>query len=273
MTSLHTSLRPSLRRTSRSLVALTLLAASGCAQPQAVVSPEPLPELAQTAAPLGDDEVALPKAPASPDATPAPAEAPTASEPTGTEAPVPGSPGTGDGPDPEPANEPGEETSETAPASPPRFLADVTDRRGDAGVEGPRWADLTRLAVLSAGTELVVVVELADAAPEVLDEGEVVGIGVDLFRPGAGESGYQLFVDGGSDGWRAYLQTPEGFVAYPGTFSRGGSRLELRVPWTAVGDPAEAEVRTFLDWSKRALVTNLVARDDVPDGGRVAVRR
>ena len=272
MTSRHPSLHPSLhpwRR--RTVVAFALLAAAGCAQPQAVVSPEPLPELAQTAAPLAGDEVALPEAPTAPDATSAPAEAPTASEPTGTEAPAPGTPDAP--PDPGAPNERAEETSETAPASPPRLLADVTDRRGDAGVEGPRWADLTRLAVLSAGSDLVVVVELADAVPDVLDEGEVVGIGVDLFRPGAGESGYQLFVDGGSDGWRAYLQTPEGFVAYPGTFSRGGSRLELRVPWTAVGDPAEAEVRTFLDWSKRALVTNLVARDDVPDRGRVAVRR
>ena len=270
MTSRHPSLHPWRRRT---LVALTLLAASGCAQPQAVVSPEPLPELAQTAAPLGDDEVALPEAPASPDATPAPAEAPTASEPTRTEAPAPGTPDADAPPDPGAPTEPADGSSEAATASPPRLLADVTDRRGDAGVEGPRWADLTRLAVLSAGSDLVVVVELADAVPDVLDEGEVVGIGVDLFRPGAGESGYQLFVDGGSDGWRAYLQTPDGFVAYPGTFARGGSRLELRVPWTAVGDPAEAEVRTFLDWSKRAVVTNLVARDDVPDGGRVAVRR
>ncbi len=236
------------------------------------MSPTPLPELAATAAPLTPGEVSLPPtAPGEPGA--APSDTPDVTPPTASETSTPATPRPAEpaatGPGSEPTAPPAEASSE----GPPRVLADASDRAGDAGVEGPRWADLTRLAVLTAGDDLIVVVELADTAPEQLDEGEVVGIGVDLFRPGTGESGYQLFVDGGSDGWHAYLQTPEGFVAYPGTFAVGGSRLELQVPWRAVGDPREAEVRAFLDWSGEALVTNLVARDDLPDRGRISVVR
>jgi hypothetical protein len=101
----------------------------------------------------------------------------------------------------------------------------------------------------------------------------VLWLGIDLLEGADGESAYQVFVDGGSDGWRAYLQTPEGFVSYPGSFGIGGDRIELRVPWEALGDPAGGPVDAFLDWSRARPLLNAASRDRAPDRGSARFRR
>ena len=58
-----------------------------------------------------------------------------------------------------------------------------------------------------------------------------------------------MFLDGGRHGWRAFLQTPDGFVDYPGTFAVEGRTLRVAVPWHAVGGRQETEASVFVDWS------------------------
>lgn len=124
----------------------------------------------------------------------------------------------------------------------------ATDARGDHGA-GPAYADLVSLTLEDDGTSLRVSVELGDTVPALLADGEVQGVGIDLFRSRADESDFQVFLDGGSGGWRGFLQTPRGFVRYPGTLSVAGSMLVTVIPWTELGGRADAQVSAFADWS------------------------
>jgi hypothetical protein len=132
---------------------------------------------------------------------------------------------------------------------------------------GPNYADLVEVAIASIGDRSVVTVDLGGTIPGRLGEGEVMGVGLDIFHGDTSESAYQLFADGGSDGWYAYLHTPEGIVQYPGTFAIGGGRLEFSVTWSSLGDLRQGRFSAFADWSRDDPVVNAFSEDLAPDSG------
>jgi hypothetical protein len=165
------------------------------------------------------------------------------------------------------------------PASPtpkpePRYdvAANATDEEGDTSRDAPRYADSRGFLVESDGSNVRVTVAFAGRLPSVLGAEEVQGVGVDFFRSDERESDYQLFADGGNDGWTAYLDTPDGFVQYPGTFAVGGRAIQFVVPWSALGGAQGADVSAFVDWSEEGDLLNAASSDLVPDEGRVAVK-
>lgn len=250
-------------RVARGLLA-AVLGLTACAAPQPEVFPSPAPSLAARPSALPSD---APSADASlgeltPPTDPASAEA--ATEPVIS----PGAPE-------DPASAEAEPEATDSPPQTATFtsIARIDDREGDVGLEGPDWADLVAVTLDDDGTTLRIVIDFADELPPVLDEDEVVGIGVDLLREDDGESRFQVFVDGGSDGWYAYFQRHDGFIAYPGSFSLGGSRIVLTLPATTIGNPIEGEWRSFLDWSGPSLVLRPVAHDQAPDRGWATFRR
>ena len=124
-----------------------------------------------------------------------------------------------------------------------------------------------------SATELRVVVQLRGPAPARLAAAEQVGLGVDLLRdPNAQESDYQLFVDGGPDGWFAYLDTPTGFVRYPGSFTIDGAQLTFALPASSVQGPSLRAFSAFCDWTRKGTVVSDAAEDHAPDRGRTAIR-
>lgn len=278
----------------RARLAALLLAAlvvSGCLPPGAELddpSAEPLPDLAEPARPLPsatapeptdpppvDDDVDASTDPA--ERPPAPPPPPETAEPADPAPPPPHADPPESGSPPPPSD--GRTAAAPPPPSPstqtrpgPVVLADVADPRRDAGLEARDYGDLTRVVFESQSDTLRVTVEVAGDLPARLGDGEVMGIGVDLFAGDGRESDHQLFADGGSDGWRAFLQTPEGFVAYPGSFGMGGRRLVFEVPWSAVGGRGEREASVFLDWSRERLPLNAQSFDRAPDRGRVRLR-
>jgi hypothetical protein len=127
-------------------------------------------------------------------------------------------------------------------------LAALDDPAGDHG-NGPAYADLRQVGLYENGGELAVTVSLAGAVPARLADREVQGVGIDLFRSGSDESDYQVFLDGGGHGWRAFLRSPDGFVEFPGSFTVRGRDLRVVVPWSSLGGRADAEVSVFSDWS------------------------
>lgn len=287
----------------RAMLAAILLAAlllSACVPPGAELddpSHQPLPELAMPAAPLPSEDVEAtqvapsvdgPTAPISDPPEPVDPAAAAPDEVVAAPEPMAGDPGSAAAaeqqnldpapepvPDAAPEPEPEPATAEpAAPAAPrPVVLADVADARRDAGLEAPRYADVMRMRIETEGDLLRVTVDVDGDIPTRLGEGEVAGLGVDLFSGAGPESEHQLFADGGSDGWRAFLQTPEGFVAYPGSFGVGGQRLVFEVPWSAIGGgPRDLEVSLFLDWSKERIPLNAQSFDRVPDQDRVPLR-
>lgn len=151
-------------------------------------------------------------------------------------------------------------------------LARTEDPTGDS-IGGPPHADLIALAIGHSGPNMRVTVTLAAPVPTALAPGEVIGLGVDIYTGTNVESDYQLFADGGSDGWTAYLQTPQGFVKYPGTLRIDAERLVFEVPWTAVGAIRDGRATSFLDWSRAAVPTNVSSRDDAPDLGYLLFSR
>lgn len=241
-----------------------------CSAPVPATSDQPLPELAEPASPLPQDQQPDGPAPSGGAVSVAPTSSPTASLPPGDPATTPGSDPTA--PPPSAADTPRSSSpTPSAPGAEPLVVVD--DPTGDAGLEAPDYADLVRVGLADTGSDLRVTVDVVAALPATLQDGEVIGLGVNLFTSSEDESDYQLFADGGSDGWRAYLQTPEGFVDYPGTFALGGRRLVFQVPWTAVGAPARAEVTAFLDWSQRRPVVNAASSDRAPDDDRAPFSR
>jgi len=213
----------------------------------------PRPELGITPAPLPDQGQSTPAGPGGS---------------TGAASTVPGgSPATTS-----PAGGPGPTTATTI-ADTYRTVATASDRRGDHGAEGPGYADLVQLTV-DRGTRTVrFTVEVGGALPAALALNEVEGIGVDLFRGVGLESAYQVFVDGGSDGWRAFFQRGNDFVQYPGTFRLGGSKLELVVPLSAFAEGEPERASAFADWSRRTDAGNRNSEDLLPDLASVTLSR
>jgi hypothetical protein len=239
-----------------------LLLSSACANPFArdlpEASPEPLPRLGQRpagapAAVAGDGGGGGSTTAAGSGTAPA-----STARPVGTTAPGSTAPTSPAGPGPSP--------STTIAA---RTAARADDAAGDAGLGGPAYGDARLLVVEDLGARARVTVRMAGALPATLASEEVMGIGVDFYRTNATESEYQLFADGGSDGWRAYLQTPAGFVEYPGAFHLGGDTVQFEVPWSDLGGNPTGSAGAFVDWAKPT-VAGVIARtqDLVPDRGR-----
>lgn len=164
---------------------------------------------------------------------------------------------------------PGGGATTTIPPVPFRPLASVTDRTGDAGLEAPPYDDFTTLRVEENGSHVRFTVEFAANMPTVLADGEVMDVGVDIYR-GEGESDFQVLADGGSDGWRAFLHAGKVFVRYEGTFELGGNRLVFTVPWSAIGGRQAGEVAAFADWSQEGTLLNKTGQDKAPDRTRAA---
>ena len=247
-----------------SALAALLLLGGGCAVgggDREKASREPRPELAEKAAPLDPALTPTTSAGASTVATTTTSRGATGGRATTTS--VAGSAGGGGA------------TTTAAPgnaSAPPgtRSLATVEDGTGDSGIGTPAYSDFVAIAFGEThdGRDLQVIVDVAAAFPSPLGEREVIGIGVDVFRTNpSGESDYQLFADGGADGWRAFLQTPDGFVEYPGTFSMGGARLVFQVPWTSVGGRRGFATAAFADWSDAAQTLTRDGQDAAPNLG------
>jgi hypothetical protein len=151
---------------------------------------------------------------------------------------------------------------------PYRQVGTVSDLRDDQGREGPGYADVLAVLLEDDGTRLRATVRTGGTVPQQPAAGEVLGIGVDLYdRAGEFESDYQLFADGGADGWFAYLSTPKGFVRYPGRFVITGDQLVFTVPWTAVGGRKDGFTKAFADWTREGggtLGGNATANDRAP---------
>jgi hypothetical protein len=153
-------------------------------------------------------------------------------------------------------------------------IGTATDVRGDAGAGTPPYADLVAVTVEDDGTRARVTVRFAGAVPSTLPRDETAGVGVDLYQTAAQtESDYQLFADGEPDGWYAYLQTPKGFVKYPGRFGVGGDRLVFTVPWSALGSPSSGTFTAFADWTRDTSPTNLSGQDHAPALGKASYTR
>jgi len=160
-----------------------------------------------------------------------------------------------------------------APAPAPGWTraTSVSDPTGDLGLTGgPVYADLTGVAVDDNGSRVRFTVTVAGRLPTSLPNGEVEGIGLDVFRSGRTESDYQLFLDCG-DNWRAFLQTPKGFVAFPGTMTVGDRTLTVEVPWSSIGGRGSFGLGLFADWSREGGLVNDSSQDSAPNSGSMQV--
>jgi hypothetical protein len=141
----------------------------------------------------------------------------------------------------------------------------LSDGSRDAGSDTPGYGDVASILIESDGTSARVVVEMAGRLPDRLVNGEIEGVGVDLFR----ESGdYQLFASGEPSGWYGYLYTPDGFVEYEGTFTIAGRTIIFVVPWSALGGDDSGTFSAFVDWTGSGPQgKNPYSQDLAPDDG------
>lgn len=154
-----------------------------------------------------------------------------------------------------------------------RTVLSLGDPVGDPEPGGaPGYADLAGLRIASSGSRARVTVTMAGPVSARLAGGEVVGVGVDFFRTGASESDYQVFLDGGAHGWRAFLQTPDGFVRFPGTLILAAERLVVELPWSALGGTPRGGVAVFADWSSGDTLRS-TSYDRAPEQGTRSLRR
>jgi hypothetical protein len=104
-------------------------------------------------------------------------------------------------------------------------------------------------------------------------DGEVMGIGVDIYAEPGGESDYQVFASGNAEGWSAYLQTATGLFSLPGSATLGADRLVFELDWSYLGQFPRGEFRVFVDWSRQRPVINAASSDRAPDRGTAPFRR
>jgi hypothetical protein len=237
---------------------------SGCAVGGDQTTDTPRRDLAARPSPLPSD------LPAPPGVGPTSSAGASASH---SAAPTPGAPG--QRPTSAPTASPG--GGQSGPAAPYRSVTTLNDLRGDADPSAPGYADLTNVGIEDDGTHARITVTVAGTLPTTTATDEVMGIGVDLYRQGntGRESDYQLFADGEPTGWYAYLQTPKGFVRYPGQFALGGGRLVFTVPWSAIGAPRSGRFSAFVDWTRRSssVTGNQGSNDYAPALGTSAYSR
>ena len=162
-----------------------------------------------------------------------------------------------------------------SPEGPPfREIAELTDGRGDVEGAGPPWADLTRIEIADNGADARFTITMAGALPDRVPAGQTFGVGVDLFRTLTQvESDYQLFLDGGSDGWFAYLSSGKSYVRYPGTLGIGEARIVFTVPWSSIGDRSSGRFSAFADWAKARAGDNEFSEDHAPGLGHAEYQR
>jgi hypothetical protein len=161
-----------------------------------------------------------------------------------------------------------------APTAPYRTIGTVDDVPGDAGRDGPPYADLRRITIEDNGSTTRVTVSLGGRLPARAADGEAIGIGVNFYKTASQfESDYQLLADGGPDGWFAYLHTPKGFVRYPGSFALTGDGLQFTVPWSSLGNRTAGTFSAFDDWTQRRTTGNLAANDRAPLLGNTSYAR
>lgn len=134
-------------------------------------------------------------------------------------------------------------------------LARAEDPRGDQGA-GPEYADLVNGVFTDSGDRLAVALTLGAVVPGRLGRGELEEVGIDLFRISPldallGHTGCddEIRLEGDASGWRAFLRTQDGYVAFPGTFTVDGPTLRVVLPWRAVGGRRRADAEPFVDWS------------------------
>lgn len=188
----------------------------------------------------------------------------TASDPTATSSPA-------DQPTSDSDDRPGD--SPASGSVPTRTLVAVDDPLGDGDLlfRPPAWADLRRVSLVAVGDDRVrVVVEVHGTLPRRTDDGVTAGIGVDIYRSDPDESDHQVFFDGGTEGWFAYLTGPEGLVPFPGTFTLGTSTLTVDLPADALGGVGPGSLDAFYDWADAAATVPRQTTDVAPDRGRAS---
>jgi hypothetical protein len=195
---------------------------------------------------------------------PAPTTGPSASGAAGTTGQpisgVPQSSATGST-----AARPGTSNGGSAQPTSYRTVATLTDAQHDSGIGAPDKSDLRSVVIEDGGGQARVTVRVGGPLPPRAADGEAFGIGVDFYRAaGQQESDYQLFADGGPDGWFAYLHTPKGFARYPGTFALLGDGLSFTVPWNSLGSLQSGQFSSFVDWTQRHSTGNDAANDRAP---------
>lgn len=170
-----------------------------------------------------------------------------------------------------PIGEGGSAAATTTTLRPFRQVASVADRAGDAGIQARPYGDLALLRVEDDGVQARITVQAHGDLPTQPAEGEVIGIGVDVYRGGDDEGDYQLFALGNADGWWAALQEGDDWVAYPGRFELGGSTVVFTVPWSSIGGRGRGAVSVFEDWSHaRVVVVADESSDRAPGQGTQA---
>jgi hypothetical protein len=160
-------------------------------------------------------------------------------------------------------------TSTTQPSRAEITLGAARDGAGDGGLGGAGYADLVGVELRSTGSTLVAYVTFAAPLPARLPEGEVEGVGVDIFTRSAppDQSDWQLFADGGPDGWFGYLDGPDGAVDLPGSLVIDGATLRFEIGWTELGGPTAGSFSCFADWVRDGTPLNTVSEDHAPQGG------
>lgn len=147
---------------------------------------------------------------------------------------------------------------------------DLADRSGDAGIQSKPYGDATRVRIEDDGTRGRFTVELAAAIPAPLGPDEQLRVGVDLDHGGNVESEFQLFAQGNSEGWKAWLTEDEETVEYEGTFQVGGNLLVFTVPWSALGGRKSGKLDVFVEWDGPGTVIAVTSRDLVPDNSQAS---
>jgi hypothetical protein len=127
------------------------------------------------------------------------------------------------------------------------------------------YGDIVALRLDDNGTLARLTVQMAGPVPDRLAANETMGVGVDVYR-GHKESDFQVFADGGPDGWYAYYEAGSTFKRFPGRFELGGDKLVFEVDWAAIGGRHPGAFSAFADWSRSASALVAAASEDhAPD--------
>ena len=69
------------------------------------------------------------------------------------------------------------------------------------------------------------------------------------------------------------MQTPRGFVEFPGTFALDRELIVITVPWSSIGNIERGEASVFVDRSDASTEPVRYSEDFLPESDRIAFTR
>lgn len=150
-----------------------------------------------------------------------------------------------------------------------RRSAGVSEPQPDAQKEGrpPDYAEARAVDIQGMGRNFRITITFFDDVPQQMPTDETyMVIGVGMSGKSKKDDDYGFGARATSEGWLAYAGSRGSASQFPGTFFVRENRIEMNIPWSAVGGPRPFQWYASSSWFQQIGGSASYAFDPIPNG-------